>query len=129
MKTFASKAQRKASTKSAPRLQAQVEQGRAQHPPHRLHRATGNQALQRLPQSKAGNTEKSPAFEPRGLTSAEKAYAVEVFYESVDYSQIRIKRDSLAATFSATTTGNTINLQAPHFVGQTMELSQQGMET
>ena len=76
-----------------------------------------------------GTTAPSKVSEFRPLTAAEKAYAFELFYDSVDYSRIIITRNQIAATFSATTIGNFINLQASHFVGKTMQLSPDGMKT
>ena len=65
----------------------------------------------------------------RALTGAERAYVAEIFRDSVDLGEVKITRGNIASTFSATTIGNMIHLQAPHFVGGTMELSDRGRAT
>ncbi len=69
--------------------------------------------------------------EKRSLTADEIKYAKEVFKDSIDYSEIKITRDSLLATGAPRTLGNTIHLRSDwgHFKGKTMELTQLGMET
>jgi hypothetical protein len=62
----------------------------------------------------------------RRLTSDERRYAHEIYHDSVDYDAITITKGSIAATGAARTIGNTINLQARHFKGDTMELSDEG---
>ncbi len=62
----------------------------------------------------------------RRLTADERKYAHEIYHESVDYDAITITKGSMAATGAARTIGNTINLQARHFKGDTMELSEEG---
>jgi hypothetical protein len=65
----------------------------------------------------------------RSLTSAEKAYLWDIFHGAVDYDQVTITRGSALSGGAARTTGNTINLQEEHFVGDTMELSSAGQLT
>jgi hypothetical protein len=62
----------------------------------------------------------------RGLTQEERDYAWEIYHDSVDYDRIRITRGSALSAGAARTTGNQINLQDEHFVGDTMELSEAG---
>jgi hypothetical protein len=62
----------------------------------------------------------------RRLTSDERIYAHEIYHDSVDYDAITITKGSMAATGTARTIGNTINLAARHFKGDTMELSDEG---
>jgi len=63
----------------------------------------------------------------RRLEPHEIAYAREIFGEGIDYGAVRITRGSMLATFSATAVGNRINLQAAHFAGDTLDLSEAGM--
>jgi len=67
----------------------------------------------------------------RSLTTSEIAYAKDVFKNSIDYSEITITRDSLISTGAPKTLGNTIHLRSDwgHFVGDTLELTQDGLET
>jgi uncharacterized protein DUF4157 len=65
----------------------------------------------------------------RSLTSAEKAYLREIFHDAVDYDKVTITRGSALSAGAARTTGNTINLQDEHFVGDTMDLSDAGQLT
>jgi hypothetical protein len=62
----------------------------------------------------------------RPLSQPEIDYAKEIYVDSVDYSKITITRGSPLALGAARTIGNTINLQADHFVGDTLELSEFG---
>jgi hypothetical protein len=62
----------------------------------------------------------------RRLTATEITYLREIYRDSVDYSRVTITRGSALATASATTTGNTVNLEASQFVGDTMDLSPSG---
>jgi hypothetical protein len=63
----------------------------------------------------------------RRLTKDEIAYAEVIFGDAIDYDAVRITRGSVFATFSATTTGNRINLQPAHFLGDTLDLTEVGM--
>jgi len=63
----------------------------------------------------------------RQLTKDEIAHAAEIFGEAVDYDAVRITRGSLFAAFSATAVGNRITLQAAHFSGETLSLSDAGL--
>jgi hypothetical protein len=65
----------------------------------------------------------------RSLTSEETTEAREVFAESLDYTQVEITRGSVFAVGAARTIGNTIHLEAGHFVGDTLELSAAGRTT
>ncbi len=65
----------------------------------------------------------------RSLTAAEQAYLREIFHDSVDFAPVVIVRDTALAAGAPRTTGNTINLQAGHFVGDTMDLSPHGWLT
>jgi hypothetical protein len=67
----------------------------------------------------------------RALTSPELTYAKEIFKDTIDYSLIRVTRDSMISTGTPKTLGNTIHLKSDwgHFVGDTMELTQNGRET
>lgn len=65
----------------------------------------------------------------RELTLMERAYAAEVFRDSVDLGRVRITRGSALAAFSATAIGNTINLRPSDFDGATMDLSITGWTT
>ncbi|HVZ38039.1 MAG TPA: DUF4157 domain-containing protein [Candidatus Kapabacteria bacterium] len=67
----------------------------------------------------------------RALTSAEIAYAREIYKDSIDYSKIHITRDSLLSVGAPKTIGNTIHLKSSwgEFKGDTMELSNEGMIT
>lgn len=62
----------------------------------------------------------------RRLTADEQRFAHDIYHDSVDYDAITITKGSMAATGAARTIGNTINLQASHFKGGTMELSDEG---
>jgi len=62
----------------------------------------------------------------RNLTAAEKTYLREIFHDSVDYDKVTITRGSALSAGAARTTGNTINLQEEHFVGDSMELTPAG---
>jgi hypothetical protein len=62
----------------------------------------------------------------RSLTSEEKTYLREIFHDAVDYDKVTITRGSALSAGAARTTGNTINLQEEHFVGETMDLSDAG---
>ncbi|MFO1086048.1 MAG: DUF4157 domain-containing protein [Reyranellaceae bacterium] len=62
----------------------------------------------------------------RSLSGPEKDYLREIFHESVDYDKVTITRDSALSAGAARTTGNTINLQEEHFVGDTMNLTPAG---
>lgn len=66
-------------------------------------------------------------MKPRRLEPHEIAHAREIFGEAIDYGAVRITRGSMLATFSATATGNRINLQPAHFIGETLSLSHLGM--
>ena len=63
----------------------------------------------------------------RRLTAAEITYLREIYRDSVDYDRVTVTRGSVLATASATTTGNTINLEQAHFRGDTLELTDQGL--
>ena len=63
----------------------------------------------------------------RSLSGPERDYLWEIYRDSVDYSQVTITRNSIAAVGAARTTGNTINLQDDHFRGDTMALSDAGL--
>ena len=67
----------------------------------------------------------------RALTPEEIEYAREIYLDSVDYTQIRITRDSTLAVGAPRTIGNTIHLKSDwgHFRGDTLELSEQGRLT
>ena len=67
----------------------------------------------------------------RSLTSAEIAYAREVFKDSIDYSEITITRDSMISTGAPKTLGNVIHLRSDwgHFVGDTLDLTEKGRLT
>ena len=62
----------------------------------------------------------------RPLTPAERQDAVRIFRDSIDYDPVVISRGSLFALISATTIGNTINLSAEHFAGESLELTPTG---
>lgn len=62
----------------------------------------------------------------RGLTDGEIAYADRIFGKAIAYRLVRVTRGNALAFFSATTLGNTINLQAAHFVANTLDLSDDG---
>jgi hypothetical protein len=62
----------------------------------------------------------------RLLTREEREDASEIFHDSIDYDSVVISRGSPLAFASATTIGNTINLRAEHFAGNTLELSRTG---
>ncbi len=61
----------------------------------------------------------------------DESYAREVFLDSLDYSKIRITRDSMYATGAPRTIGNTIHLKSSwgHFVGDGLELTENGKLT
>lgn len=67
----------------------------------------------------------------RSLSTTEIAYAKDVFKDSIDCSEVTITRDSMLSTGAPKTLGNTIHLRSDwgHFVGDTMELTQDGLET
>jgi len=65
----------------------------------------------------------------RPLSGPERTYLHDIFHDSVNYSVVVITRDSMKAEGAARTTGNAINLQAHHFVGNTMNLSPAGLVT
>ena len=62
----------------------------------------------------------------RSLTGDEKNTLREIFRNSVDYDRVTITRGSALSAGTARTTGNTINLQDEHFVGNTLDLSAAG---
>jgi hypothetical protein len=62
----------------------------------------------------------------RPLSPTERAAAFALFADSIDYDAVAISCNSLWATFSATATGNTVNLRADHFIPGTLELSEAG---
>ena len=62
----------------------------------------------------------------RSLTGDEKNTLREIFRDSVDYDRVTITRGSALSAGAARTTGNTINLQDEHFVGDTLDLSDAG---
>jgi hypothetical protein len=63
----------------------------------------------------------------RNLADHEIAYAKRIFDNAIDYRSVRVTRGSALAFFSATALGNTINLQADHFVADTLNLSDGGL--
>ncbi|MEO8108813.1 MAG: DUF4157 domain-containing protein [Ginsengibacter sp.] len=67
----------------------------------------------------------------RALTQTEIDYAKDVYRDSIDYSKIKITRDSIMATGAPRTIGNTINLKSSwrHFEGDTLVLTKEGLET
>ncbi|BDE11162.1 hypothetical protein Mkiyose1665_42900 [Mycobacterium kiyosense] len=67
----------------------------------------------------------------RALTTDEINYAKEIFVNSLDYSKIRITRDSMYATGAPRTIGNTIHLKSSwgHFKGDGLELTEEGRTT
>lgn len=67
----------------------------------------------------------------RSLTPLEISYAKEIFKESIDYSTIRVTRDSMYTVGAPLTIGNTIHLKSSwgHFKGDTLELTPSGIET
>jgi Domain of unknown function (DUF4157) len=67
----------------------------------------------------------------RALTQDEIDYAHEIYLESVDYTKIRITRDSTLAVGAPRTIGNTIHLKSDwgHFKGDTLDLTEEGMLT
>ncbi len=65
----------------------------------------------------------------RPLSRDERIYAHEIYLESISYDDVRITRGSGASSGAARTTGNIINLQDHHFVGDTLDLSPRGLLT
>lgn len=69
----------------------------------------------------------------RSLSGPETEYAKDIFRDTVDYGEIEITRDSFFSTGAPKTLGNTIHLKSTppwnHFKGDTMELTEAGMET
>lgn len=65
----------------------------------------------------------------RALSSGERAYAQEIFGDTLDYDPIVITRGSIMSAGSARATGNAVNLEDKHFVGDTMELNGSGYTT
>jgi hypothetical protein len=65
----------------------------------------------------------------RGLTATEKTYLREIFHDSVDLDRIQIARGAALGSDTARTTGNTVNLPDRYFVGDTLDLTPQGMLT
>ncbi|MEP6871648.1 MAG: DUF4157 domain-containing protein [Anaerolineaceae bacterium] len=63
--------------------------------------------------------------------TVEIPYAREIFRDSIDYTPIRITRDSMYSAGAPLTIGNTIHLKSSwgHFKGDTMELTNTGLET
>jgi hypothetical protein len=80
-----------------------------------------------IDRSVAGEDVIHEAMRIRPLAEDEIIHAAEIFGEAIDYDAVRITRGSLLATFSATATGNRINLQPAHFIGETLDLSDLGM--
>jgi Domain of unknown function (DUF4157) len=76
----------------------------------------------------AGN---AATTDSRALTATEIAYAREVFRDTVDYSEIRITRDSMYSVGAPLTIGNTIHLKSSwgHFQGDGLDLTDVGRET
>ena len=76
----------------------------------------------------AGN---AATTDSRALTATEIAYARDVFRDTVDYSEIRITRDSMYSTSAPLTIGNTIHLKSSwgHFQGDGLDLTDVGRET
>ena len=67
----------------------------------------------------------------RPLTATEITYAKEIYLDSIDYSKIKITRDSVLALGAPRTIGNTIHLKSDwgHFKGDTLDLTEQGQLT
>jgi outer membrane lipoprotein SlyB len=69
----------------------------------------------------------------RSLTPTEIAYAKEIFRDTIDYSEVTITRDSMISTGAPKTIANTVHLRSDpdwgHFVGDTLDLTQRGLET
>jgi hypothetical protein len=67
----------------------------------------------------------------RPLTPEEIRYAREIYLDSVDYTKIRITRDSVLSTGAPRTIGNTIHLRSDwgHFERDTLDLTEQGRLT
>jgi hypothetical protein len=63
----------------------------------------------------------------RSLTGPEKDYLHEIFHDSVDYDKVTVTRDSALSAGAPRTTGNTINLQSDQFVGDSLDLTPQGL--
>jgi hypothetical protein len=66
------------------------------------------------------------AAKRRRLNAKERAYAFEIFSDSIDYDAVEISRRSIFALATATTIGNSINLRAEHFARGTFDLSEAG---
>jgi hypothetical protein len=74
----------------------------------------------------------------RGLTSTEIGYARDIFRDTLDYSDIRITRDSMYSIGAPLTIGNTVHLKTPWderggmpidlFQGDTLDLTKDGHE-
>lgn len=64
----------------------------------------------------------------RRLTPEEIVYAKDVFADSLDYSAVRIARDSMFASGAPITLGNTVYLKTEwgHFHDDTLQLTKQG---
>ena len=69
--------------------------------------------------------------ESRALKQDEIDYAKDIFRDTIDYSKIKVTRDSMMAVGAPRTIGNTINLKSSwdHFKGDTLELTESGKET
>jgi hypothetical protein len=69
----------------------------------------------------------------RFLNADEVTYAKDIFKDTVNYSKIKITRDSMMSAGAPKTIGNTIHLRStwgkPQFDGDTMNLTPAGMET
>lgn len=63
----------------------------------------------------------------RPLSQPERNYLFDIYRDSVDYDRVTVTRGSALAAGAARTTGNTINLQDGHFVGNTLDLSEAGL--
>ena len=64
----------------------------------------------------------------RSLTSDEYEYAYVIYQDSLDYAAITITRGSVAATGASRTLGNTIHLRDNLFEGDTLDLTEHGMD-
>lgn len=65
----------------------------------------------------------------RPLTDVEQAYFAPVFRQGIRFGDVTITRGHIAATFSATTLGNTVHLQPRHFDADGMVLNDAGKAT
>ena len=67
----------------------------------------------------------------RSLTQPEIDYATDVYKDRIDYSKIKITRDSMMATGAPRTIGNTIHLKSSwgHFESDTLVLTGEGLQT